>query len=199
MTNVGATSPGQRLSRESIRRSAYTVVACVMASLSGCAVFTPYQIFRFTADYNTERRMSFQAEVFDHLPPYPVRVRMNKWAYNVGPQPTSATIPIPAEAPVAPAPVPVQRPGAVMVPSVTPEPTSGESDLLDQSQPPPFPPTPTAPRTDLRSEQPPGRMGPSARANAPVRGASYTVPAVPSPTAPARNTPSPTGAWLFGS
>lgn len=161
---------------------------------SGCAIYTPYQVFRFTADYNTERRPSFQTEVFEHLPPRPVRVRLNRWAYNVGPQATTAEIPIPEDAPIAPPPMPMGVPGPALVPSVipeSPETMPEDGDLLDESQPPAFPPSP---RIDLRSEQPSGRVGPSARANSPVRGASYSVPQ-PSAKVP----PSPTGAWLFGS
>lgn len=171
------------------------ILCCVMGSSSGCAFYTPYQVFRITPDYNTERRLSLQAEVFDHLPPRPLRVRMDKWAYNVGPQPTTATIPIPGDAPVAPPPVPVIGPGPALVPSMSPEQVPGNDDLLDDAKPPALPPAPPQPRIDLQSDQPnSGRLGPSARANGAVRGASYEVPRTTTPTKPA-----PAGAWLFGS
>lgn len=162
---------------------------CISAlTLPGCALYSPYQVFRFTADYNTERRPSLQAEVFEHLPSHPVRVRLNQWAYNVGPQTSTSSIPIPANSPIAPDPT---------LPANPPEPgipgnEALEPDLLDESQPPAFLPAPPLPRTDLRSEQPGGRMGPSARANGRVRGAGYKVPVPQTATVPA-----PTGAWLF--
>lgn len=177
-------------------RSGCWTIGCVAGVLlfSGCAIYTPYQVFRFTADYNTDRRPSLQAEVYEHVPPRPVRVRLNRWAYNVGPQPTTAEIPIPGDAPVSPPPVLGIVPGPALVPSVTPGNTIPEDgDLLDESQPPPFPPPPPQPRIDLRSEQPGKQFGPSARANSPIRGVSYSVP---QPSVKAA--PSPTGAWLFG-
>jgi len=177
------------------RLSCFVITLCMFLTSSGCAIYTPFQVFRFTADYNTERRCSLQAEVFEHLPPRPVRVRMNRWAYNVGPQPMTAEIPIPSDAPVAPPPAPAIGPGPALVPSVTPEQMPGDDDLLDDARPPAFPPSPPQPRIDLQSDQPAGsRLGPSARANGAVRGASYEVRRATTPT-----TSAPTGAWLFGS
>lgn len=177
------------------RRRAATCLLIVgsVLTLPGCAVYTPYQVFRFTGDYNTERRISVQGEVFEHLPSRPVRVRLNQWAYNVGPQTSTSSMPIPANAPVAPAPaIPPTLPPA---PDPTLDLDSGppDPDLLDESQPPAIP-QPPYPRTDMRTEQPGGgRTGPSARADGSIRGASYAAPSpLPKPV------PAPDGAWLFG-
>ncbi len=175
--------------RGTLRATLFLTIGFVAMLLSGCAIYTPYQVFRFTADYNTERRASFQAEVFEHVPSRTVRVRMNRWAYNVGPQPTTASIPIPSTARVTPVPI-ITSPPASTPPAAAP---GDGRDLLEESQPPV--PVPPVPRTDLRSEEPGGRFGPSARANNGVRGASYEVPRVMPPNVP--SVPTPTGAWLF--
>lgn len=176
--------------------SHFTKMLCVFtAFLQGCAIYTPYQVFRFTGDYNTERRPSLQGEVFEHLPSHPVRVRLNNWAYNVGPQASTSSIPIPANSPIIPSPVVPPNYQQDSVPNGPAlKPGDNETDLLDEAQPPEFFPTGPLPRTDLRSEERvPGRVGPSARANGNVRGASYEVP-----ISPPRSLPDPTGAWLFG-
>jgi hypothetical protein len=53
--------------------------------LSGCAIHTPYEVVRYWADWNTERHVNCQCEVFDHLPPKTARVKLMRWGYNVGP------------------------------------------------------------------------------------------------------------------
>lgn len=53
--------------------------------LSGCAIYTPFEVVRFWADCNTERLCNAQVEVFDHLPPKTARVRLMRWGYNIGP------------------------------------------------------------------------------------------------------------------
>lgn len=181
--------------RDGGRRASAAVLypwICVCLLISpGCALYSPYQVFRFTADYNTERRLSLQGEVFEHLPPHPVRVRLNTWAYNVGPQQSSLNMSIPANSPISP----TEPPPRPALPSEPPLPHPSEpfdSDLLDESLPPEFSPASPGPRTDLRSEERGGRMGPSARANGSIRGASYEVPS-PQRTPP----PRPTGTWLF--
>lgn len=58
---------------------------------SGCAIYTPFDVTRFWVDYNSERECNAQCEVYDHLPPRTVRVKMYMWSYNVGPPPTSYT------------------------------------------------------------------------------------------------------------
>ncbi len=191
-------SPGDVVGRERLIAKHFLQIVCVlMFFLQGCALYSPYQVFRFTGDYNTERRPSLQAEVFEHLPSHPVRVRLNQWAYNVGPQISTSSIPIPANSPVAPAPMatpgPPQYPGP-NGPALNPGGEPPDADLLDEARPPDLLPRPPLPRTDLRSEEPgTGRFGPSARANGKIRGASYEVP-VPQ----TQSVPDPPGAWLFG-
>lgn len=171
------------------------ILFVLASSQLGCAIDTPSQVFRFTADYNTERRFSVQGEVFEHLPSHPVRVRLNRWAYNVGPQVSTSSIPIPANSPVTPPPTPVIAPPLPPQPGLSEDSDRPQEDLLEESRPPRLPPDSwSTPRTDLRNEERGnGRGGPSARANGNVRGASYEVTQGPVPAEPP-----PAGVWLFG-
>ncbi len=193
-------TPNRTLCRgcaERLLLSVFRATLCaLMLTPAGCAICTPSQVFRFTADYNTERRMSMQGEVFEYLPSHPVRVRLNKWAYNVGPQVSTSSIPIPSNSPIGPAPVPDVAPPLPPQPGLTSDPEFTDEDLLEDARPPYLPPAPPLPRIDLRSQQrgnEPNRSGPSARAESRIRGASYQV-ASPLPSSP----PVPSGAWLFG-
>jgi hypothetical protein len=56
--------------------------------LAGCALHTPYKVLRYNVDYNTERHLSAQVESYDHLPLKPVRVKLMRFGYNVGPLPS---------------------------------------------------------------------------------------------------------------
>ena len=62
-----------------------TFFAALLLQFSGCAIYTPFEVVRFWADYNTERACNAQVETFDHLPPKTARVRLMRWGYNVGP------------------------------------------------------------------------------------------------------------------
>lgn len=100
----------------------------VVVTLQGCAVYDPTHVWRYHADFNTERQLSGQWVDYSHQPPKHVRMRLAKWNYNVGPSPLKGDMTIPAESPVlplAPAPVGVE-------PSYRP-------DLLEESEPPLFP------------------------------------------------------------
>jgi hypothetical protein len=140
----------------------------IAASLSGCAIYDPWQVWRYHAGYNTERALSAQITFYDHLPPPPVRTRLMQWGYNVTPASTPTAFVIPADAPVAP---PVMTPAMPPAPatemqSVTPP------DLLDRSRPPELPPA-----------------APTARAPAEIQQLHQSV----APPAP----PPRTAAWLF--
>lgn len=106
----------------------------LLAICPGCAMYSPTQIWRYNFDYNTERALSAQWTGYDHLPPKPVRMRITKWAYNVGPSPIRGDYEIPAESPVAP----VVAPPVGVLPGAT-------QDLLDQARPPTLLPTPPLP------------------------------------------------------
>ena len=41
----------------------------LLLQFSGCVIYTPFEVVRFWADYNTERACNAQVECFDHLPP----------------------------------------------------------------------------------------------------------------------------------
>jgi hypothetical protein len=56
--------------------------------LTGCALHTPYQVLYGTIDYNTERHLSAQVSSYDHLPLKPIRVKLMRFGYNVGPLPS---------------------------------------------------------------------------------------------------------------
>jgi hypothetical protein len=159
------------------RRYALGLWGLVVASgLSGCAVYDPFQVWRFTADYNTQRCYSAQATYYDHLPPKNVRVRMVQWGYNVGPNGPAIAFPIPSDAQTTPVLPPPAPPAPAMIPVAPP----ADDDLLDRSQPPEFP---TAPLPD-RSSAP----GPTAEGETGIERSAYT-------TAPARRITS--RAWLF--
>jgi hypothetical protein len=68
-------------------RFAWLPVAVTFSLVSGCVVYTPFEVCRYWADWNTERHVNAQCESFDHLPPKPARVRLMRWGYNVGPTP----------------------------------------------------------------------------------------------------------------
>ena len=108
----------------------WLLLAAVCGSLSGCAVYDPYRVWRYGIDFNTERQLSAQWEVNEHLPPKHVAVQLMKWGYNVGPSPMRAPAEIPPNSPVAPV-VPVPE-------GVLP---GNEPDELDQAQPPVLPPS----------------------------------------------------------
>lgn len=67
------------------RHKSLLLLAVLLPSLSGCVIYTPFEVVRFWADYNTERMCNAQVESFDHLPPKTARVRLMRWGYNVGP------------------------------------------------------------------------------------------------------------------
>lgn len=103
-------------------------IGFVMLCLSGCAVYNPTHVWRYHADFNTERQLSGQWVDYSHQPPKTVRMRLTKWSYNVGPSPHKTEMMIPAESPVlpvTPAPVGVE-------PSYRP-------DELEEAEPPLFP------------------------------------------------------------
>ncbi len=58
----------------------------MLLGFSGCALHTPHEVVRCWADYNTERQINAQVEVFDHLPPKTARVKLMRWGYNLGPE-----------------------------------------------------------------------------------------------------------------
>lgn len=62
--------------------------SCI-ALLSGCVLHTPYKVIRYSIDTNTERHLSAQVEAYDHLPLKPVRMKLMRWGYNVGPLPSA--------------------------------------------------------------------------------------------------------------
>jgi hypothetical protein len=95
-----------------------TVLLVLSASASGCAIYDPWQVWRYHVDYNSERQWSAQISFSDHLPPPPVRVKMIRWGYNVGlpiqhsstwPPSTLQYAPPPVQ-PLPPAPVPESFP-----------------------------------------------------------------------------------------
>ncbi len=135
----------QQLKRIVVRTAS---VAAGALCLCGCSLMTPYQLWQFRADYNSERRWAAQIEVQEHLPPYPVTVRRMLWGYNVGPSPAqSGAWMIPADAPVDP---------LVPIPSGV-RPGGPSKDLLEQAQPPDLPPSPRGTRSGNRNsnrEQP---------------------------------------------
>ncbi|HUQ70798.1 MAG TPA: hypothetical protein VM165_14810 [Planctomycetaceae bacterium] len=148
--------------------------ACVTAS--GCALYTPVKVWRWTFDYNTEREFGFQVEAYDHLPPRPIRMRMTKWAYNVGPSPSPGMMFIPEGAPMTPQDSPA--------PTLPPAPAP---DQLDNARPPALPPEPASTLTPLTP-----RSGPSAFRSRNMRSISYQNSVAPDPN------PTPaTAAWLF--
>jgi len=107
--------------------------------LPGCAIYDPYQVWRFHADFNTERSFSAQWLAYDHLPPKRVRMRLMKWGYNVGPSPARMPFAIPHDSPISPL---TPAPAGVV-------PGNGiETDLLEEARPPalPFEAAPEPPR-----------------------------------------------------
>jgi len=52
-------------------------------------IHTTTLVHRYSLDYNTERRMNVQVESLDHLPVKPVRMKLMRWGYNVGPFPSA--------------------------------------------------------------------------------------------------------------
>jgi len=153
----------------------WAALACLGSS--GCAVYDPYRVWRFGFDFNTERQLAGYVATYEHLPPRPVRMRLTKWAYNVGPSQTTAGLYIPADATTQPA---VPPPDGV-------PPGSGD-DLLEQAQPPTIlPDLPPVPSPSAAPQFAPDRQpGPTAARPGRVRSASYT-------TTPA----DPSAAWLF--
>lgn len=139
---------------------------CAFA-MSGCAVYDPTHVWRYHADFNTERQLSAQWVDYTHQPPKHVRMRMTKWAYNVGPSPMKSEITIPTESPTLPiTPLPVG-----VEPSYRP-------DMLEEAEPPAFP--------TFESLKPPKANGSQP---------SYLEPYGPSAAAPSSQvTPS---SWVF--
>ncbi len=123
--------------------------------LSGCAIYDPHQVWRFQANYNTERALSVQWTGYDHLPPKTIRMRLLKWGYNVGPSPTRMGFMIPDEAVVEPR---VEPPTGVL--------PGREPDLLEESRPPALPPVvpPGPQRSGLPGAPAPEPYGPTAEA-----------------------------------
>lgn len=147
----------------------WLVWGLLLCGLPGCAVYDPYRVWRFGADYNTERQLSAQVGEYDHLPPRPVPVRLMKWGYNVGPSPQrGSSYAIPAHSPTAPTqpppigvepggkyedydlpPMPIwpSRPPVPWQPPLPPQPSLLPSQPLLE----PFGPTATAPRPEQRT------------------------------------------------
>lgn len=150
------------------------LLGCCLICESGCAIYDPYRVWRFGADYNTERQLSMQWSVQEHLPPKHVAVRLMKWRYNPGTTPHAASYAIPANSPVNP---------------ITPAPTGvlpgNVDDELEQAAPPsilpPIPPYPQQP-IQLPSRKLVEPYGPSASGGTTSRSTSAT------PTS-----------WMFGS
>jgi len=123
----------------------YRFSGLLMLCLSGCAVYNPTHVWRYHADFNTERQISGQWVDYSHQPPKHVRMRLAKWSYNVGPSPQSSEMVIPSESPIQPlipAPIGVE-------PSYRP-------DLLEDAEPPVFP-------TFESLKPPPSRTGAPSR------------------------------------
>lgn len=75
-----------------MRRLVRRISTCLtLLGFSGCALHTPHEVVRCWADYNTERHLNAQVEVFDHLPPKTARVKLMRWGYNLGPECQSGT------------------------------------------------------------------------------------------------------------
>ncbi len=155
--------------------------------LPGCAVYDPYRVWRFSFDYNTERALSAQMGVYDHLPPKPVKFRLIRWAYNVGPSPDRTPQMIPANSPTKPTVPPLE--------GVIPEGTYDDVIPVDPwpiapplpSRPliPPYGPYPYYPNYPLQPPLPPPLpmlpsqplaqpFGPSAAVPPPQQGTSVT-------------------------
>lgn len=112
----------------SIRHRRVLLLWGALLLLPGCAIYDPYQVWRFHADFNTERGLSAQWMAYDHLPPKRVRMRLMKWGYNVGPSPVRMPFAIPDDSPVQPLMPP--SPGAIPGPG---------GDLLEEARPPALP------------------------------------------------------------
>jgi hypothetical protein len=159
--------------------------ALVCLATTGCAVYTPTQVHRWGFDYNTERQLAGYVATYDHLPPRPVRMRLTKWAYNVGPSQSTAGMVIPPDARMLPA--------APLPDGVPPGPGD---DLLEESRPPtllpdapPLPSPSAAPRSSA-----PTQPGPTALQPRRVQTIGHTSPV----TAPPRQSPA-NASWLFAS
>jgi len=107
----------------------------IAASLPGCAIYDPWQVWRYHLDYNTERACAAHITFYDHLPPAPVRTRLMQWGYNVGPAVPSGAFIIPANTPVCPVPTTPAVPPAPAAEA----PAGSPPDLLDRSSPPELP------------------------------------------------------------
>lgn len=187
-------------------KSLYRAVACglLMCWLSGCAVYTNHSIHRHRLDWNTERAVSLQCEVHEHLPPRPVRGMMFRFPYNVGctagagptliaPQPSFVATELPIEThqghpptePSIPAPY-----AAPLVPPVEATSPAFESPLNDP-RPNDRPPAPLIPPVD--STPAPGNL-PSPQADQLDRAAppNWPLPGTTrssEPAEPARSSP----------
>lgn len=70
----------------SARGRAVLAAIGLTCSLTGCAVYTPYEVCRWGFDYNSHRACNLHAEVYDLLPPKVSQVKLLKARYNVGPE-----------------------------------------------------------------------------------------------------------------
>jgi hypothetical protein len=161
-----------------IRGNFLVALAFVASGLSGCAVFDPYQVWRYHADYNSERAFSAQMVFYDHLPPKPVRTRLVQWGYNVPPIGPPAYVTLPTEGSTAPGP---HLPAAPVPPLPAMIPLAPPTDLLEQSRPPEF----TTP-----AERVPVPTGPTAESSS-IQRSSYVPPATH------RSASVSSRAWLF--
>ncbi|GIX05174.1 MAG: hypothetical protein KatS3mg114_1043 [Planctomycetaceae bacterium] len=112
-------------------------VASLLSSLwtTGCVLYDPWQVWQFGADYNTYRRCSAHVTVYEHLPPSATRVRLYRWAYNVGVAPVwSADENTGGER----LQVPQSEASGVPGPLLPPPPVPAPNDSASQ-QPAPFP------------------------------------------------------------
>lgn len=70
-----------------------SLASAMLLGISGCAIYSPFDMKRYGFDWNSERHLNAQVEMFDHLPPKPLRVKLMRWGYNIGP---SGDCPVPA-------------------------------------------------------------------------------------------------------
>jgi hypothetical protein len=148
---VGTAHPTGLIVRIRVRGLVWSGLAFAGA-LPGCAIYDPWQVWRYHVDYNTERQCAAQIVFYDHLPPKLVRVRLMQWGYNVGPGAPAAPMMLPADAGPALAPPPA-APNPASPSTIPPAPPA---DLLERSRPPAFTPN------SSEEPEPPTPVGPTA-------------------------------------
>jgi len=146
---VGTAHPNWK--RYVLRRYVLAMIGLgLTSSLSGCVVFDPWQVWRCSVNYNTQRACSAQITVYDHLPPKPARTRLMQWGYNVAPvMSPPTTFAIPANVPIDPFAIPP-------APGMDPTPPLQSPDMLDRARPPELPPAATPADAEPRVTAPRG-------------------------------------------